>query len=74
MYSDPCFCRIHQSQAVLKRFDSGVTDAYTTTFEDFDTYGFSRRSVGSNSFSTNVRTTTRTYLHDLVNGFTKNRG
>jgi len=59
--------RINQTQTVEKRYVGTVADSFTTTFSNFDAYDFPLSSQGSNSFSANVRTVARTYLHDTVN-------
>src|SRR5690606_37968696 len=59
--------RINQTQAIEKRYLSDGTDTYTTTFSNFDPYGFYLDSQESNSFGYQ-RTTERTFLHDTING------
>ena len=60
--------RINQTQSVLKRYVTGGSDIFTTTSSNFDAYGFTLTTQGSNNFSANVRTVQTTYLHDTVNG------
>src|SRR5690606_25023451 len=61
--------RIHQIQAIDKRYLIGGTDTYVTDYDDFDNYGFALTTEESNSVNSDwTRTTTRTYLHDTTNG------
>src|SRR5690606_11611709 len=55
--------RIHQIQAIDKRYLLGGTATYVTDYDDFDNYGFALTTEESNSVNSDwTRTTTRTYL------------
>ncbi|KAF1715330.1 wall associated protein [Pseudoxanthomonas sangjuensis] len=60
--------RINQTQITDKYYVSGGTDTYVTTSSNYDAYGYPLSSQESNSFSSNVRTVEKTYLHDTTNG------
>lgn len=56
--------RVNKTKSVIKQSNQGGVDNFETEYTDYDIYGFARKTIEKNSFSTYQRYIKKIYLHD----------